>query len=156
MARRSISKNKILGMRIPKYFQARKEPDSTPPGTLLEPKEPRAEKVRITVLDYTAENLTEFEASNLEECVRHKDTESVTWINIDSVDDVEILTDLGRLFGVHPLALEDIQDVKQRPKLEKFDDYLLILVKVLDFDRLIMDQQVSILLGKKYVISFQI
>ena len=138
-----------------KYFEAREEPDSIPPGTLLEPKEPLAEKVRITVFDYTPESFTEFECQTIEECAKYQETESVTWINIDGVGDVDILEKLGKIFNIHPLALEDIQDVEQRSKLEKYDDYLLILVKLLDFDKLMMDEQVSILLGKKYVISIQ-
>jgi len=141
--------------RRPKYFERRGEPAGTPPGTLIPPKVPRAEKVRITVIDYTPDNYTEFEAASVEDCAKYKDTESVTWINIDGVEDIDILIKVGEYFGVHPLALEDIQDVEQRPKLEEYENSYLIVVKLMEFDDVMHSEQISILLGRKYVITVQ-
>jgi magnesium transporter len=139
----------------PKYFERREEPAGTPPGTLLPPKIPRKEKVRITVIDFTRDDHTEFEAGSVEDCAKYKDTESVTWINIDGVDDVDILMKVGEYFGVHHLALEDIQDVGQRPKLEEYDDFYLIVLKLMEYDQVMHSEQISMLLGKKYVITVQ-
>jgi magnesium transporter len=77
---------------------------------------------------------------------------------LDGIHQVEILEQLGECMGVHPLVLEDILNTDQRPKLEDFDDYLFIVLKMSHYD----DQngemeveQISLILGPNYVVSFQ-
>src|SRR5205085_8148203 len=83
--------------------------------------------------------------------------ELVTWINIDGLGDLSVLRILGQRFNLHPLALEDVVDTNQRPKVEQYDDYLFILAKMiyLEKDQQIGAEQVSMFLGKTFLITLQ-
>ncbi len=146
---------KFFRKRSQKPFELRQEEVGSPPGTLLPSRFPRKEKAKITIIDYSQDEYNESTTYDVEDCAKYKDSKSVTWINIDSVDDVNTLSKLGEYFNVHPLALEDIQDTDQRPKLEEYDDLYLIVTKLLRFRDIIVSEQVSMLLGKKYVITIQ-
>ena len=127
-----------------------------PPGTIV-PHEVREEKPRITIIDYDAEHLEERAVERIEECFPFRETPTVTWINIDGVHDVDILTKLGDRFGIHPLVLEDLASTGQRPKLEVFDNLLFIVLRMLSMDGggELDGEQVSLLVGENFIISFQ-
>ena len=72
------------------------------PGTLVHIGEKKVEKVRITVIDYDAEQFQEKEIKTIEECFPFKDTPTVTWINIDGLHEVEIIEKIGKHFAIHP------------------------------------------------------
>ncbi|MBN1893049.1 magnesium/cobalt transporter CorA [bacterium] len=129
-----------------------------PPGTPVFVGEKKTEKVHIHYFDYNENQYVEKDAETVEECFPYRDKPSVTWINIDGLDNLEILQKIGDHFGVHPLVREDIVNTEQRPKLEDFGDYLLIVLKMLTLPneaREIDVEQVSLLVGKNFVISFQ-
>ena len=91
------------------------------------------------------------------ELLSHLNNERVTWINIDGLGDVEILRMLGERFNLHPLALEDVLDTGQRPKVEQYGDYLFIVAQMLylDQERVMCAEQVSMFLGKTFLITLQ-
>ena len=91
------------------------------------------EKPKITIIDYDEQHYHEAEAKEVEECFRFKDKPSVTWINIDCLQQMDILEKLGACYGFHPLVLEDIL-TDQRPKIEDYDDYIFIVLKMLYYD----------------------
>jgi len=129
-----------------------------PPGTLVYIGEKKVENVRITYLDYDEENFEEKQVATIEECLKFKDTPTVTWINIDGLHNVEIIEKLGRRFELHPLILEDILHTGQRPKLEDFEKYIFVVLIMLSYNgdnQKIETEQVSIVLGSNFVISFQ-
>ena len=130
-----------------------------PPGSLIHIGEKKVEKTRITVIDYNEEEFNELEVKRVEECFFFKDKASVTWINISGIHDENIIGALGRHFSLHPLLLEDVMDSNQRPKVEDYEDYLFIILKMLYLDKEVENQvateQVSLVLGRNYVISFQ-
>ncbi|HEX5742875.1 MAG TPA: magnesium/cobalt transporter CorA, partial [Flavobacteriaceae bacterium] len=81
-----------------------------------------------------------------------------SWINIDGIHNTEIIEALGNHFGHHPLLMEDILNTLSRPKLEEYEDYLFLNLKMLGIGKdqnAIISEQVSLILGKNYVISFQ-
>ncbi len=129
-----------------------------PPGTLRYMGEKPGGPVNITVMDYDEANLTEKEVQDVEDCFPFKEKPTVTWVNIDGLHEVEVTKQIGRHFDVHPLTLEDIVNTGQRPKMEEFDSYLFIIFKMFyhcsDADHL-KTEQVSLLLGPAWVISFQ-
>jgi len=134
-----------------------KNPGS-PPGTLTTVSLKKEQPVKMNVIDFTADKFEEKNIENIEESFALKDTSSVSWINIDGLNDVEIIEKAGKHFGLHPLTQEDILHTGQRPKLEDFDNYLYIVLKMLSFDKEqkeILAEQVSIVLGANYVLSFQ-
>lgn len=129
-----------------------------PPGTLVHIGRKRAEKVRITAIDYTIDTYNESEFQNISDCFSYKNTPSVSWINIDGIHNTELIETLGNHFGHHPLLMEDIVNTLSRPKLEEYDDYLFLNLKMLGISKhqnSIISEQVSLILGKNYVISFQ-
>lgn len=131
------------------------------PGTLLHVGEERDAPVRITIIDFDAERMEEREVTNVEDCFPYRDQTSVTWINVDGVHHVDVVERLGRHFGLHPLLLEDIVHTNQRPKLEDFEDYVYIVLRMLylkeGVDQLIAleNEQISIVLGSNVVMTFQ-
>jgi magnesium transporter len=129
-----------------------------PPGTLIHVGERKTDRVRITVIDYDESSADEHELDDIEECFPFKDTATVTWINVDGIHDTEVIQKLGDCYGIHPLVLEDVVNTNQRPKLEDFDDYIFSVLKMLAYDEEELRpefEQVSIVLGPNYVISFQ-
>ncbi len=87
-----------------------------------------------------------------------EDGEWVYWVNICGIHDKEKIEKVGEEFGLHPLVVEDILTTNQRPKIEEFDDYLLIVLKRIYWEEGsndITSEQVSLILGENYVISFQ-
>lgn len=129
-----------------------------PPGTLVHVGETRSERVKISVIDYTPERLNECEAEHTEDCVPFKESDSVTWINVSGVHQVELVEQLGAQFGLHPLTLEDIVNTRLRPKLEDFDTYLFAVLKMPYYDNgreTVRAEQVSLIIMDRCVISFQ-
>jgi len=129
-----------------------------PPGTLVHVGERKEGTVRITVIDYDEQNFKEKQVSSVEECFPFKTTPTVTWINIDGIHDVAIIEKLGRQFVLHPLILEDILNTVQRPKYEDLEKYIFIVLKMLSYDdekQVLQTEQVSLIVGANFVISFQ-
>jgi magnesium transporter len=93
----------------------------------------------------------------VEECAAYKDKASVTWINVSGISQVTHLEKLGECFQLHPLVLEDILNIDQRPKVEDYEDYLFIVLKTINYEAQaegIVAAQISLILGPNYVISF--
>lgn len=114
--------------------------------------------IHIHVIDYTKDHFEEKSIEQITECYHFRDTESITWINIDGIHDANIIESIGNHFGVHPIVLEDIMNTSQRPKIEIFEKYIFLVFKMLyrnDVDHEIQAEQFSIILGKNFVISFQ-
>jgi len=129
-----------------------------PPGSLVHIGEEKAERSRITIMDYDGQSFQEKEVKAVEECFSFKETATVTWINIDGVHDSEVVGQLGAHFGVHPLILEDIMTTAQRPKMEDLGDYIYVVLRMLSWEKEkngVFSEQVSLILGPNFVISFQ-
>lgn len=143
---------------MPKPVKKRSKKAGLPPGTLVYVGEKQVEAVKISYLDYNEENFQEKQVSNIEECFPFKTTPTVTWINIDGLRDVEIIEKLGKQFELHPLILEDVLHTEQRPKYEDFDKYIFVVLRMLRYNEQIQaveSEQVSLILGTNFVISFQ-
>ncbi|MGB2960830.1 MAG: magnesium and cobalt transport protein CorA, partial [Candidatus Omnitrophota bacterium] len=128
------------------------------PGALVHVGKARTAKTRITIIDYDELQFQEKEAKTIEECFPFKDTPTVTWVNIDGVHELDIIEKIGKQFDLHPLTLEDIVNTGQRPKFEDFEKYVFVVLKMLyqeEGDDGITAEQVSLILGPNYVISFQ-
>lgn len=128
------------------------------PGTLAIDGKHTEGPVRITVIDYDAAHFTERLVASVEDCYPFRDTETVTWINIDGLGNTAVIEKIGRHFQVHPLILEDILNTGQRPKMEDLEDYLYVNLKMLQLagpDKKIKGEHVSMIIGPNYLISFQ-
>ncbi|MBU6204768.1 MAG: magnesium/cobalt transporter CorA [Bacteroidetes bacterium] len=141
---------------------ARKPKQSTksglPPGRVVYIGNKEDAPVRITVIDYDSNDLKEISVNNVQDIAQYQFTQTCSWINIDGIHKTDIIEDVGKLYQIHPLILEDIVNTQQRPKLEVHDDYVFIVFKMLDYDYAtneVIIEQVSMILGHNYVISFQ-
>ncbi|WP_201782632.1 magnesium/cobalt transporter CorA [Calothrix sp. 336/3] len=111
----------------------------------------------IVLIDYCAETVIRQEINNPEECVPYLDSESVSWVDVQGLGSAAILQRLGKVFDLHPLILEDIVNVPERPKVEDYEDQIVII------SRMVMprkkggfySEQVSFVLGKSYLLTVQ-
>src|SRR5574341_79802 len=129
-----------------------------PPGTLIHVGEKKTEKVRIMVIEYDDAHIQEREAKTVEECFPLKGKPAVTWINIVGLHQVDVIEKIGEKLDLHPLLLEDILNTEQRPKMEDFESYMFIVLKMLYYEGgvgKIKAEQVSLIFGTDFVISFQ-
>jgi magnesium transporter len=118
-------------------------------------KEP--EESKICVYEYDKDKCSEVKLNKVTECFKFLDSKSVTWINVDGLrkDDVEKLC---AHFTVHPLIVEDILSIGQRPKMDEINGLVFCVLSMLyynDKDSIVETEQVSIILGNNFVISFQ-
>lgn len=116
-----------------------------------------ARNVKINVYDYSSDTCVEKELNSIEEVYAYKQNGHVTWINIDGLrkSDVE---SIGEFYGIHPLLREDILSVGQRPKLDDVEGVIFCLLNMLYYNEdafSVESEQISIVLGKDFVISFQ-
>lgn len=109
-------------------------------------------------MNYDESQFQEKEAKTLEECFPYKGSPSITWINVDGIHQIETFEKLGKCFELHPLTLEDILNTDQRPKVEDFGDYMYVVLKMFSYEdksNEILIEQVSLILGPNFVLSFQ-
>ncbi len=143
---------------MPRLIKKRSNKSGLPPGTLVHIGEKKTGKVRITILDYDGSQFEEKEAETIQECFPFKDKPTTTWINIEGLHEIDIIENIGNHFNLHPLLLEDIVNTEQRPKMEDYGEHIFIVLKMLSHDvkaNRIKSEQVSLVLGTNYIISFQ-
>ncbi len=128
------------------------------PGTMVYTGKRKDEPLRVTLIDYDAEKLSEKSDAHIDEYATCKDSSTVSWINIDGLNDISVIEKIGDLFGIHPLVLEDVLHTNQRPKLEDHADYLFLVVRMLyipDGSEEIQSEQLSFILNENCLITFQ-
>jgi magnesium transporter len=128
------------------------------PGSLIHVGERKIENVRMRLIDYDEKRIEERELKSIDEFLPYTEKESVTWINIDGLHDIDLISDIGKFFSVHPLVLEDIVNTEQRPKMEDFEEHLFIVLKMIHYQsdiHQVQFEQLSLILCKNVVISFQ-
>ncbi len=143
---------------MPKLTKKRSVKAGLPPGSLVYIGDKEAEEANISVIEYDENEFHERTFKQIRECFTFKNKTSVTWIDVDLVHQVELIEKIGECYGFHPLVLEDILNTDQRPKLEDFGEYLYLVLRVISCNGKndgIVSEQVSIILGPNYLISFQ-
>lgn len=135
-------------------FHKQHPPVGSRPGTLAI--DPAASKPRIRVFDYDESRVDETEVSDLQGLAAYASTSSTTWIDVQGLGDEQILRDIGEIFSFHPLLLEDVVNVPQRPKVEPYPEQLLLVGRMVRMTGQEVDrEQISICLGEHYVVTFQ-
>jgi magnesium transporter len=116
------------------------------------------EKTRVAVVEYDGQDFQGKELKNFETCYIFPKEPAVTWVNVVGIQQVEVLEKLGNCFTVHPLALEDILNTEQRPKVEDYGEDLFIVVKLITYNEKkdeVEAEQISLILRPNALISFQ-
>lgn len=117
----------------------------------------KPKKVRVTAFDYNEKQCVEKEIP-LNTCVAYKNKPTITWINIDSIQNHEAIKDICDCYGLDPVVYKQIIDPAQRPKIEDYGDYLFIVMKMFLYNKdtlKIIAEQVSFVVGRGYVLTFQ-
>lgn len=139
------------------YFDYFYDEPGSVPGTLSI--EADAPPPTIVLIDYSPGRAMRHVLQTPEECIPYLESESVSWVDVQGLGSEDILRRLGQVFNLHPLMLEDIVNVPQRPKIEDYKDQLLIISRMVlpkqhpgdDF----ATEQVSFILGKHYLLTVQ-
>jgi len=126
-----------------------------PPGTLHYNGKHTEGIVKITLIEFNEEEFYEKDFYELSECLNKVKKNLVKWINIEGVHDTELIESIGKHFKIHPLTLEDIVHVDQRAKFEDYDHYVLAIMKMINYDKKVNAEQLSMILVDNTVISFQ-
>lgn len=141
-----------------RHLTSRSRKAGLPPGALVYVGKPPVEPVRIRIIDYTPEKLEEREVTDAESCFPYRDSPGTAWVDVYGVHDVALTEALGRHFGLHPLVMEDLLNSSQRPKMEDYDGYLFFILRMLTWrepEGRIGEEQVALVLGDRWVLSFQ-
>lgn len=112
-------------------------------------------KVKITLIEFNESEFLEEEFHDFDVCLRHMKDNCIKWINVEGVHDTELVGRISQVYNIHPLTQEDIVHIDQRPKFEEYDNYLLGIMKMIMYREEIYTEQLTIILLKDTVISFQ-
>ncbi len=126
-----------------------------PPGTMFYNGEETDRKVKITLIAFNESEFLEEEFYTIEDCMKHIRPDRIKWINVEGVHDTVLVGKIGQLYDIHPLSQEDIVHVDQRPKFEEFENYIIAIMKMILYEEEVYAEQLSILMFKDTVISFQ-
>ncbi|MBD3641351.1 MAG: magnesium/cobalt transporter CorA [Marinobacter sp.] len=133
------------------YFSKHYHDPGTAPGTLVAPQGGRP--VKLHLIDYSDDHVEEVSLTNAADCRTYLERDSKTWVQVNGQADPETLRNLGDLFDLHDLALEDVLNTGQRPKFELYDDQLFLIAAMPLFDGETLDiVQISLFVGHNYLI----
>lgn len=134
----------------------KRAPTGAAPGTLLYTGQREMESVHVHLTHYDAEH---FDCKTAIDNIPEDNAPGkITWYDVRGLHRVDLIEQIGKAYGMHPLALEDVLDVQQRPKMEAYKEGILLQLKAFDFDKVELDlsiEQVSIYLSEETVITFQ-
>lgn len=145
---------RIAGMKSPaRHVVHRRSPVGAPPGTLIPDEKASPTTIRvISIADDGVEEEKDVDLKRVEKAVK---SGRRIWIDVVGLADLRLVSQLGDLFGLNSLALEDITNTNQRPKIDVFDEHPLIVVHMFDGRSVSSKEQVSIVFNESHVLTFQ-
>lgn len=146
---------KMLG--VPQLFGSGRTKEILDVNPTVIPFREEANEVSVFVYDYDEADLKEFRSTNVDECLHFKTSNRLSWINIDGLRKAEV-EKVCEHYGVHYLLIEDILSINQRPKMDEVEGVMFCLLNMLYFNeskKTVETEQISIVLGKEFVLSFQ-
>ncbi|MDR1466704.1 MAG: magnesium/cobalt transporter CorA [Treponema sp.] len=111
--------------------------------------------MQLSIISYNHSEAWKKTAETVDELLSHKKLSGITWINVDGMENADTITRLAEIYHIHPLTVEDIRDVEQRPKIEEFEDYIFITFKAVNRSSPNNFEQISIVLMRDTLITFQ-
>lgn len=131
----------------------RRQPPGTSPGTLVA--DPHAVPSVVRMMGWGPEGLEEAEGFDAERIASWRSRWPVLWLDVDGLGDVPLIEKIGTLFGLHRLALEDVVNLGQRAKFERYPNHLFIVGQLLTLEGRVGIEQVGIFVGRGFVVTFQ-
>ncbi|MBS0011438.1 MAG: magnesium/cobalt transporter CorA [Bacteroidales bacterium] len=141
-----------------RFFKDRSPSRGQAPGSLVLIGQQKMEKPQIKLMDYSPGHLFEQELESVEESIPYLKKESVSWINIYGIHDMDLMYKIGEIFGIDSLLLEDILNTDQMPKYVAGIDYDAFILKMLEYNpdnNIIYAEQISMVLGKNFILTLQ-
>lgn len=141
-----------------RMFKTHYDKPGTAPATLKAPEESDPKATVIEYIEYNKDREKARRVKQIEDVFQCRDSGMVSWINIEGLGDVPLFRKLGEHFKLHPLALEDVFNTSQRPKVEDYPGHLFIVLQMVYADEKsaeICSEQVSLFLSNDNVISIQ-
>jgi magnesium transporter len=123
-----------------------------PPGSLAAT--PYARPTHLHLVAYDADGLVEHQSQDAAEIEQRARGVTNVWIDVAGLRDVDTIRAIGQCYHLHPLTLEDIVQVVQRPKVDIYDGYLFVVLRLPRFEKGLINEQVAIVLGHDFVITF--
>jgi magnesium transporter len=142
---------------LPNLFPTKRTKEILSVNPTVVPQREEAKEVTVTVYDYNAEVLEEKKLNGVTDCFQYKTSGRTTWINIDGLRKADVESICSH-YDIHPLVIEDILSINQRPKLDEADNSIFCLLNMLYYNEekhAVEQEQISIILAKEVVISFQ-
>jgi magnesium transporter len=144
---------RLRRLRARQASRRRRTPVGAAPGTLIT--DPAAAKTTIRVIGYGLDSLDERDCQTAAAVAESIGKYDVLWVDVTGLADSALLLDLGGIFGIHPLALEDVIDVHQRPKVEDYQEHIFIVTRMFAGPEDTDSEQISLFVGKGFVVTFQ-
>jgi magnesium transporter len=144
---------------MPKSTPSRADKIGQAPGMLLHIGDKKTEEVHLTIYDFNKDNhFIEKKDAAFEDLHMGKTPDTTTWVNVSGLHDTELIGEIGRFFNLHPLLIEDILNTDQRPRMEPYDDFIYIVLKMLHWheaETAVEIEQVSLLVSNNFVLTFE-
>lgn len=140
-----------------RLFRKPSRPVGLPPGSIGYLKPNETNRIHLSIIEYTEDTFIEKDHVSIEECLKHMDSPSMTWIQVYGITDPSMIASIGKHFNLHALMLEDIVTAGQRSKLDVYQDQVFLVARLLQYDNTkkeVKDEQVSIVFGPNYLVSF--
>lgn len=153
-----LIKNKYLRyLHLPVLFGTDRTREILYVNPTINPTRAEAEEVCVTIFNYNVDTVEEKQFREVEQCLVYKDSDRITWVNIDGLRKAEVEMVCNN-YNIHSLLTEDILSVGQRPKMDEVEGVLFCLLNMLYYNEqknAVETEQISIVLGKNFVLSFQ-
>jgi magnesium transporter len=134
-----------------KYFSRRTAPGA-PPGVVAV--DPGASPTRVQVMAFGPEGIEERTVADPASLREFLSQWPITWVNVEGLGDAHTIQELGRIFHLHPLALEDVVNVHQRAKAEQYQEHLFMVARMVEYNGQLETEQLSLFLGRNFVVTF--
>lgn len=136
-----------------KFYKAK----NLSPGTIAYKGEKKSTITHVDIINYNLTTLDVIHSDKVEDAFNFKEKDTITWVNINGLNNVSDIEKLGENYCLHPLTLEDIVNTQHRPKIDEFENYLFIVFKMLFYknDNELYYEHISMVVGHSYVLTFQ-
>ncbi len=134
-------------------MKKRRVPVGASPGTLIADPAAGRSKLRLTLI--SPERCKTIDKAGLADIAVNREKWPLLWLDCTGLGSVDVIQEVGRLFNLHPLALEDVVNAGQRPKVDFFDDHAFVVLSMIDDVAAHRYEQVSLFFGKKFIVTFQ-
>lgn len=154
----SMAKRGNSAKRKPRRYRGiaglhRRAPPGAPPGLLIA--DPTAVATSVRLIAYGPGRFEEVQVTTLDEIRKYLTDWPVVWVDVEGLANATFIADIGNLFHLHSLALEDVVNVHQRAKVDQFPDHLFIVARMVTMEKRLHTEQISMFLGKGFLVSFQ-